>query len=109
MFSDEGHFELQFGTSVDRCRRPKGSDRFSTKFTRKTVMHPPKGMAWDCFSWNGQGGLEFLKKGMMMNRIRFKQLLDEKLEFFYAPASDNTLSAGWSPLSQGQDCDQLVQ
>jgi hypothetical protein len=82
MFSDESHFELQFGTKVDRCRRPKGSDRFSTKFTRKTVKHPPKVMAWACFSWNGRGGLEFLKKGEMMNGVRYRQLLEEKLEFF---------------------------
>jgi hypothetical protein len=67
MFSDESHFELRFGNQGSRCRRPVGSDRFEEKFTKKTVKHPPKVMAWGCFSWRGRGGLEFLEKGEMMN------------------------------------------
>jgi hypothetical protein len=43
IFSDESPFKLQFGTRVDRSRRPRGSDRFSTKFARKTVKHSPQG------------------------------------------------------------------
>jgi hypothetical protein len=73
IFSDKSHFELQYGTRVDHCRRPRRSDRFSTKFTCKTVKHPPR-------SWPGAAsagiGLEFLKKGEMMNEIRYRQLLD---------------------------------
>jgi hypothetical protein len=82
MFSDESHFELHFGNRRSRCRRPRNSDRFATQFTKKTVKHPPKVMAWGCFSWRGRGGLEFLEKGEMMNGTRYRQLLDEKLEFF---------------------------
>ena len=82
MFSDESHFELRFGGQERRCRRPRGSDRFAPQFTRKTVKHPPKVMVWGCFSWMGRGGLEFLNPGEMMNGVRYRRLLDEKLEFF---------------------------
>jgi hypothetical protein len=58
-----------------------GSDRFEEKFTKKTVKHPPKVMAWGCFSWRGFGSLEFLEKGEMMNGERYGRLLD-KLELF---------------------------
>jgi hypothetical protein len=40
----------------------------------------------------------------MMNGTRYWQLLDEKLEFFM----HQSFSLGWSSLSQGQDCDQMV-
>ena len=50
MFSDESNFELKFGNIRRLCRRPPGSDCFCHKFTRKTVKHPPKIMAWGCFS-----------------------------------------------------------
>ncbi len=47
MFSDDSHFELCFGRHIrsKRCRRPRNSDRFDTRFTQKTVKHPPKVMA----------------------------------------------------------------
>jgi hypothetical protein len=60
MFSDESHFELRFGIQTTHCRRLKGLDRFSPKFTRKTVKHPLKAMVWGCVNWKGRGGLEFL-------------------------------------------------
>jgi len=75
MFCDESHFELMAGDRVGRCRRAKGSDRYDPKFTRKTVKHPAKIMAWGCFSWHGRGGLEFLKKGEMMDGPRYVRLL----------------------------------
>lgn len=84
MFSDESHFELRFGNQASRCRRARGSDRFAPQFTKKTVKHPEKVMAWGCFSWMGRGGLEFLNKGEMMNGPRYLRILDEKLEFFMA-------------------------
>jgi hypothetical protein len=46
---------------------PVGSARFEEKFTKKMVKHPPKVMAWGCFSWMGRGGLEFLEKCELMN------------------------------------------
>ncbi len=82
MFSDESHFELRFGHQGSRCRRPMGSDRFEERFTKKMVKHPPKVMAWACFSWKGRGALEFLDQGEMMNGQRYRRLLDEKLELF---------------------------
>ena len=51
MFSDESHFELNFGNRHSKCRRPSGSDRFASKFTMKTTKHPEKVMVWGCFSW----------------------------------------------------------
>ena len=82
MFSDESHFELNPGSRQQCCRRPQGSDRFAPQFTKKTVKHPPKIMAWGSFSWRGRGGLEFLKQGEMMNGIRYRKILEDKLEFF---------------------------
>jgi hypothetical protein len=82
MFSDDSHFELRFGNQSSRCRRPAGSDPFSPKFTKKTVKHPQKVMAWGCFSWMGRGVLEFLEKGKMMDGARYRRILDDKLEFF---------------------------
>jgi transposase len=81
MFSDESHFILKPSRRLT-CRRSVGTDRFSPKFTRKTVKHPPKIMAWGCFSWKGRGSIEFLEKGEMMNGARYLRILDEKLEFF---------------------------
>ncbi len=63
MFSDESHFELRMGNQGWRCRRSKGSDRFDPKFTRKRVKHPPKIMAWACFSWRGGADWSFLSLG----------------------------------------------
>ena len=81
MFSDESHFELQFNRAT-RCRRPAGSSRFNPLFTKKTVKHPPKVMAWGCFSWKGRGALVFLDQGEMMNGERYRQILDDKLQEF---------------------------
>ena len=81
MFSDESHFELQFARNF-RCRRAVGSDRLDPRYTRKTVKHPLKIMAWGSFSWRGRGGLEFLAKGEMMNGPRYLMILENKLEFF---------------------------
>jgi hypothetical protein len=75
MFSDESHFELRFGNQNFCCRRSKGSNRFDPKFTRKRVKHPQKVMAWACFSWKGQGGLDFLKNGEMMIGVRYNRSL----------------------------------
>ncbi len=39
-------------------------------------------MVWGCFSWQGRGGLKFLKKGEMMNSQRYPRVLEDKLELF---------------------------
>ncbi len=57
-------------------------DRFDPKFTQKTVKHPAKVMVWSCFSWQSRGGLEFLKKGEMMNSQKYLRVLEDKLELF---------------------------
>ena len=81
MFSDESHFELNtFRRGL--CWRPVGPNRFDVRFTRKTVKHPAKVMAWACFSWEGRGALDFLDKGEMMNGLRYWRILEEKLEIF---------------------------
>jgi hypothetical protein len=57
---------------------------FDPKYTRKLVKHLPKIMAWACFSWRGRGGLGFLKPGETMNGVRYRQVLEDKLELFMA-------------------------
>jgi hypothetical protein len=42
MFSYESYFELRFGNQGSCCRRPVGSNRFTNKFTKKMVEHPPR-------------------------------------------------------------------
>ncbi len=86
-----------------RCRRPRNSNRFDTRFTQKTVKHPPTVMAWGCFSRSGRGGLEFLEKGEMMNGDRYRQVLESKLEFFmHQHNTTHFLQDG------GQNCDKVV-
>jgi hypothetical protein len=63
--SDESHSERRMGNQGWHWNRSKGFDRFDPKFTRKLIKHPPKIMAWACFSWRGRGRLEFLKPGEM--------------------------------------------
>jgi hypothetical protein len=63
MFRDESHFELTFGNRTSLCWRPPGMDRLNLRFTRKTAKHPPKLMAWGCFSLKGRDALEWLEKG----------------------------------------------
>ena len=82
MFSDESHFELRFGNQADHVRRPVGSNRFSDEFTVKTVKHPQKVMVWASFSFNGRGAIKFLKPVEMMNRVKYRGILNEKLKFF---------------------------
>jgi hypothetical protein len=82
LFSDESHFELHLGDKHGCCRRPVRSDRFDPKFTQKTVKHPEKVMVLGCSSWQGRGGLEFLKKGEMMNSQGHLRVLEDKLELF---------------------------
>jgi hypothetical protein len=50
MFFDESHFELRFANSRGLCRRLCGSDIFDPRFTKKTVKHLPKIVAWGSFS-----------------------------------------------------------
>jgi hypothetical protein len=50
MFSDESYFKLSFANSRGLCRRSSGSGWCDHRFTKKTVKHPPKLMAWGCFS-----------------------------------------------------------
>ena len=82
MFSDESHFELQFGGRQSRCRRPVGSDRFDPRFTQKKVKHAQKVMVWGSFSWNGSGKLEVLNPGEMMDTKRYLEVLNSRLELF---------------------------
>jgi hypothetical protein len=63
-------------------KRSKRCRRLDTRFTQMTVKHPPKVMAWGCFSWRGRWGLGFLEKGEMMNGVRYRQILESKLEIF---------------------------
>src|SRR5215469_10985849 len=48
MWSDESTFHVIRSTR-GRLRRPLGSDRYSPKYTVKTVKHSPSVMVWGCF------------------------------------------------------------
>ncbi len=108
MFSDDSHFELRFGNQSFRCRKAKGTDRFDPKFTRKRVKHPPKVMVWGCFSWRGRGGLEFLKPGEMMNGARYKQVLEDKLDFFMNQHGTTHFLQDGAPVPQVKGGEGLV-
>jgi hypothetical protein len=72
MFSDERNLEPTFGNRTRLRRRPPGSYRLDPRFTRKTIKHPPKLVAWGCFSWKVRGALEWLEKGEIMNGLRYR-------------------------------------
>jgi transposase len=79
MFSDESHFFLWKGNRFQRCRRPRGSDRFADRYTQKTVKFPPKIMFWACFSYKGRGGIYPLPPRTMMNAPMYQKILKEHL------------------------------
>ena len=53
VFSDESCFYVT-RSAGKRVRRPRGSNRYESKYTVKTVKHPAYVMVWGCFS--GAGG-----------------------------------------------------
>jgi transposase len=59
-------------------------------------------MVQGCFSWRGREGLEFLKKGEMMNGIRHRQLLDDKLEFFMGQHGTSHFLQDVAPCNQSK-------
>jgi len=84
MFSDESTFRL-VNPRAQKVRRPKGMDRYLSKFTTKTVKHPPHTMVWACFSGvGGRGSLYFLPDKTTMNSERYTEVLREKLIPFMA-------------------------
>ena len=80
MFSDESNFKTIRVTSRQTVRRPPGSNRFDSRYTRKTVKHPPGVMIWGCFSGKmGRGGLFFMPKNTTMNSDRYIECLTDHL------------------------------
>jgi len=77
MFSDESKF-LTFSQRHQSVRRPRGSDRFDPKYTRKTVKHPAGIMVWGAFSAHGRGPLYFLEPGKTMTGVRYIQTLESQ-------------------------------
>ncbi len=61
----------------------------------KWVKHPSKVMVWGCFSWKGRGGLAFLKPGEMMRGARYRQVLEDKLDFFMNWHGTTHFFSGW--------------
>jgi len=79
MFSDESTFRL-INPRAARVRRSKGANRYLSKFTVKTVKHPPSVMVWACFSGiRGRASLYFLPVGQTMNSARYMEVLETKL------------------------------
>ena len=82
MFSDESWFEVLRDSGCRKVRRPVGSNRYASEFTRKTVKHPDKIMVWGCFSIKGRGGLYFLPKNKTMNGEIYLECLRSHLKPF---------------------------
>ena len=79
MFSDESTFRL-INPRAQRVRRSLSMNRYLSKYTVKTVKHPPSVMVWACFSGKrGRGSIYFLPPNCTMNSDRYKQVLEEKL------------------------------
>jgi transposase len=78
MYSDESTFRVIRATRI-LVRRPIGSNRYSSKFTVKTVKHPDSVMVWGCFSAAGRGGLYFLPKNSTMNSETYEKVLEDHL------------------------------
>ena len=79
MFSDESTFRL-VNPRAQNVRRSSAHSRYLSKYTVKTVKHPPQVMVWGCFSGTaGRGSLYFLPAGTTMNSDRYSMVLEEKL------------------------------
>jgi hypothetical protein len=65
-------------------------------------------MVWGCFSWRGRGGLEFLKPGEMMNGARYKQVLEDKLDFFMNQHGTTHFLQDGAPVPQVKGGEGLV-
>ena len=80
MFSDESNFKLWSRNQFMWVRRLRGSNRFESKFTMKTIKHPAKVMVWGCLSFKGPGNLSVLAKSTTMNQHLYLDVLKKKLE-----------------------------
>ena len=79
MFSDESTFRL-INPRAQKVRRSKQMNRYLSKFTVKTVKHPPSVMVWACFlGVVGRGSIYFLPAGSTMNSEKYAIVLKEKL------------------------------
>ena len=79
MFSDEATFRL-VNPRAQRVRRASSMNRYLSKFTVKTVKHPPSMMVWACFTGKkGRGSIYFLPQNQTMNSERYRTVLEEKV------------------------------
>ncbi len=79
MYSDESTFR-RIRATRSLVRRPRGSNRFDSRFTVKTVKHPDSVMVWGCFSGaGGCGGLYFLPRNTTMNGEMYETVLEDHL------------------------------
>jgi transposase len=82
MFSDESTFRTLRVVSRT-IRRPKGSYRYSSRYTVKTMKHPAGVMVWACFTGNvGRGSIYFLPPKVTMTGDRYLSMLKDKLPPF---------------------------
>ena len=56
-------------------RRSPGTNRYSSKFTIKTIKHAARVLAWKGFRMARRCGLHFLEKGVTMNPDRYMEVL----------------------------------
>ena len=79
MWSDESTFRINAQRN-GFVRRAGNMDRYSPRYTVKTVKHPESVMIWGAFSGaGGRAGLGFLQKGVTMNSVRYLEILDKQL------------------------------
>ena len=82
LFSDESIVQ-QFPQRKLTVRRPF-QIRFNDCYTQATVKHPPSFMIWGTMSSNGIAGLFFLLIDTTMHNVRYRKILEDKLEIYVA-------------------------
>ena len=79
LWSDESKF-LCVRKRPGMIRRPKNSDRYSPRYTEKSVKHSDGVMVWGSFSGvGGWGSLYVLPKGERMTQHKYTQVLEDHM------------------------------
>ena len=94
-FSDESTIQ-QFAQKKRTVCRPVGS-RFNDCYTQATVKHPPGVMIWGAMSSNGTAGFFLLPIGTTMNGVKYREMLEDKLEIYMTIHECNMLMQDSAP------------
>lgn len=95
MFSDETKIS-QFHSNRPTVRRPR-NQRFSPKYTVKTVRSAASVMIWGAISMDGRCGLHFIPRGSTLKARDYLAIIQEKVLQFMALRGTSILQQDGAP------------